>query len=198
MDEVNPTRNWPYHSFLRRKQVVYCEDGYDYDFGQPFDKKYFDDKTPAIVRTCIEYARADSKKPGACYMTALVNLYPDGKAGVMPHADDEEGLDNELPIYSFTVYKDGTSAKPRLFSVYRMTEYDTNLKEKSPACAETPLEHGSLFIMEAGMQQRYLHSVNKITTVKYSEYGPRINITLRPFLDGATSARPARKVPRKK
>lgn len=98
---------------------------------------------------------------GARFDFALCNLYPDGRAGLGWHADDERGLAAGAPIASV--------------SLGATRDFALRLRSGGAAVATVPLGHGDLLVMEGDTQRHYHHRVPeraRITT-------PRINLTFR-------------------
>ena len=166
---VKPTRNPMNKStYIRRLQGTF---GSDYRFGNQHSRSIGGpDPTdwPEAVRIVLGDAKSRSSAPHT--LTAVhTNWYPDGSAGLMPHADAEDKFIPGMPIYSYTLLSDPTL--PRGFQIYRIPE------EKVPLC-EIKLGHGDLLIMAGDMQQRYKHGV-KATSARAYRNLRRINMTVR-------------------
>ena len=97
-----------------------------------------------------------------------MNLYPDGSAGVAAHSDNEAGLVAGMDIYSFTLLRKNSDARP--FTIYR---------PNGEKLQDIVLENGDLLIMSGDMQKEFKHGVEAVRKPK--QYGPRINLTVRAF-----------------
>jgi alkylated DNA repair dioxygenase AlkB len=94
---------------------------------------------------------------GQPFNSVLANLYRDGRDSMGWHADaDYEGL----PLIASV----SLGASRRLLVRARRGEGRWSIE----------LPHGSVFVMEEGFQQQYLHSVPKVGAV-----GLRVNLTFR-------------------
>ncbi len=107
-------------------------------------------------------ARA-SEAAATPFNSVLLNLYRNGHDSMGLHADDEPELGPDPTIASIS-----------LGAVRRFT-----LRPRRPkagrAGASLELPHGSLLVMEGGVQARWLHGVPKQPSVAE----PRINLTFR-------------------
>lgn len=101
-----------------------------------------------------------AERLGSVFDFALVNLYPDGRAGLGWHADDERDLESGAPIASVTL------GATRVFAL-RNVETGT--------VAGAVLGHGALCVMAGVTQRRWQHCITKDARVKQ----PRISITFR-------------------
>lgn len=95
------------------------------------------------------------------YNFVLANLYPDGKAAIGAHADDEEDIVPGSPIAALSL------GQRRTFVL--------TAKETGKRAAEVTLEHGSLLVMEGDTQQRFKHSVPRQPRLTL----PRVSLTFR-------------------
>ncbi|WP_372918759.1 alpha-ketoglutarate-dependent dioxygenase AlkB [Salegentibacter sp.] len=95
------------------------------------------------------------------FNSCLANLYRDGQDSMGWHSDDERELGRNPVIASVSF------GAERIFHLKHKT--DKNLKEK------ILLKHGSLLIMEDGMQHNWKHQLPKTKKI----IGPRINLTFR-------------------
>ena len=102
-----------------------------------------------------------SLRCGIRFNSVLANLYRNGEDSMGWHADDEPELGNDPIIASISL------GAERDFAIRR-----TGVSRQAGNLA---LPHGSLLIMQAGMQSHWQHSVPKRKRV--SE--PRINLTFR-------------------
>ena len=144
---------------IRRKQGTF---GGSYHFAGQVSQQI--DARPRLVTRVLEFTREHS----GCmeYNVIHANWYPDGNAGLEPHADD---MRKNLPgksIYSFTFLSE--PGNPRGFQVYKDGEQ----------VEEYMLDHGDLVIMSAAMQSTHKHGVKKSTAKKYKNLR-RINLTVR-------------------
>lgn len=98
---------------------------------------------------------------GLGFNSVLCNLYRNGDDGMGWHADDEPELGPAPVIASITL------GACRDFALRRVGT--------TRQWGKLPLNHGSLLIMNAGMQQRWQHAVPKRAGI----HQPRINLTYR-------------------
>lgn len=92
---------------------------------------------------------------------ALGNLYPDGRAGLGWHSDDEDDLVDQAPIASVSL------GAPRDFAL--------RLGSGGPAARTLALGHGSLLVMGGATQRHYQHRVPPRLRCRE----PRVNLTFR-------------------
>ncbi len=111
--------------------------------------------TPALLEVKKDVERLAS----SAFNSVLLNLYQNGNDSVGWHADDEPEMSHDHPIASVSL------GATRSFQLR---------KGKGPV-QTIELAHGSLLLMEAGMQREWKHQVPK--TKKLCE--PRINLTFR-------------------
>jgi alkylated DNA repair dioxygenase AlkB len=100
---------------------------------------------------------------GYSYNSCLLNLYHNGDEGMGWHSDNEKELDSATPIASISL---GATRK----FAFRHKQDKTTVSAF--------LEHGSLLIMHAPVQDYWHHSLLKTKTVT----SPRINLTFRKIL----------------
>jgi alkylated DNA repair dioxygenase AlkB len=100
---------------------------------------------------------------GHTYNSCLLNLYHSGAEGMGWHSDNESELDSATPIASVSL------GARRKFAFRHKQNKTTN---------SLFLEHGSLLIMHAPIQEYWQHSLLKTKTVT----SPRINLTFRKIL----------------
>ena len=103
---------------------------------------------------------------GYSYNSCLLNLYHNGDEGMGWHSDNEKELDSTSPIASISL---GATRK----FAFRHKQDKTTVS--------VFLEHGSLLIMHAPVQDCWHHSLLKTKTVA----SPRINLTFRKILPRA-------------
>jgi alkylated DNA repair dioxygenase AlkB len=125
--------------------------------------------TPAVaaLRTRVE-ATAER-----AYNGVLLNLYRDGDDSMGLHADDEPELGKEPVIASVSLGAERTFVlKPKK-------------RQRESAPLRLVLPHGSLLVMDAAVQQGWVHGVPKEPRVR----APRVNLTFRCVytLDAAAS-----------
>ncbi len=109
----------------------------------------------------LEVKRAVEPPSGVVFNSVLLNCYRNGKDSVSWHADDEPEFGDQPVIASVSF--GGT----RTFQLRHKKRKELN--------ASIELTHGSLLIMRAGTQAKWLHQVPK--TAKPVE--ERINLTFR-------------------
>lgn len=95
------------------------------------------------------------------FNSCLANLYRDGQDSMGWHSDDEKELGRNPVIASVSF------GAERIFHLKHKT--DRNLKEK------IILKHGSLLMMEGGLQHTWKHQLPKTKKI----IGARINLTFR-------------------
>ena len=98
------------------------------------------------------------------FNSVLINLYRSGKDSNGWHADNEKELGKNPVIASLSF---GAS---RFFHLKHRTQKEAKLTFE--------LEHGSLLLMEGGMQENWLHQISKTAR----EVKPRINLTFRKII----------------
>lgn len=148
---------------IRRKQ---CTFGATYKFsGQK--SAGVPNEWPDLAKIVLQDAREHSGSD--MYNVVHTNWYPDGRAGLDPHADNENDMVPNMDIYSYTFLSDIHT--PRGFQFYT---YDDT---KHPI-GEVLLGHGDMLVMKKGMQQTFKHGVKK-STAKRFENVRRINMTVR-------------------
>ena len=169
-------------TFLKRSQLTYSP--IDYDFGQK-TRTLPMDQLPKLVMDGLNNCNKHLEEMG--FMPKLngahVSMYPDGSAGVDPHADDEEVIDQDIPIVSLSF---GTG---RRFSFYRHQTDEERTAQLNKSKAKTPpapkpvriasvkLQHGDVCFM-INMQKNLLHGIDKDPTVEH----PRLSLTYRHFV----------------
>jgi alkylated DNA repair dioxygenase AlkB len=100
---------------------------------------------------------------GYSYNSCLLNLYHNGNEGMGWHSDNEKELDSTTPIASVSL------GAPRKFAFRHKQDKTT---------VSVLLEHGSLLLMYAPVQDHWQHSLLKTKTVM----SPRINLTFRKII----------------
>ncbi|CCU71484.1 MAG: alpha-ketoglutarate-dependent dioxygenase AlkB [Thalassolituus oleivorans] len=121
--------------------------------------------TPSLVGLCHSINQAFGLKLNS----VLANLYRDGQDSMGWHADDEMELGSDPIIVSVSL------GAERDFAVRRIGE--------QRQAGKLALAHGSLLVMEAGMQNRWQHSLPKRQGIKQ----PRINLTFREIIHSRIS-----------
>ncbi|WP_320820508.1 alpha-ketoglutarate-dependent dioxygenase AlkB family protein [Thalassolituus sp.] len=116
--------------------------------------------TPTLSHLCHSINKAFDLQLNS----VLANLYRDGQDSMGWHADDEMELGQKPIIVSLSL------GAERDFAVRRIGE--------QRQAGKLALAHGSLLVMEAGMQDRWQHSLPKRQGIKQ----PRINLTFREVL----------------
>lgn len=92
---------------------------------------------------------------------ALCNHYPDGRAGLGWHADNERDLVRRAPIASLSLGAE--------------RDFQVRLGRHGKAVLSVPLAHGSLLLMHGAIQEHYQHRVPKRARCTT----PRVNLTFR-------------------
>ena len=149
---------------IKRKQCTY---GAQYNFsGQKsvnISQTY--DEYPIIIKKVLDDVKLRSASDD--YNVVHVNFYPDGNAGLDPHADNEQDMIKNKDIYSYTFLSQ--EGNPRGFQIYDMNKNQIN---------EIMLDKGDLLIMSGGMQQKFKHGIKKSKAKKFANLR-RINLTVR-------------------
>jgi alkylated DNA repair dioxygenase AlkB len=149
---------------IKRKQ---CTFGAQYTFSGQKSICIPQDRWPTLVSQVLEDVRVRSGSDA--YNVVHTNWYPDGTAGLDPHADDERSMIPDMDIYSYTFLSE--PGNPRGFQVYTMDDL------KNPTL-EVFLDHGDLLVMSGGMQKYFKHGVKKSAAKKFHHL-KRINMTVR-------------------
>lgn len=102
----------------------------------------------------------------APFNSVLAALYPDGRAGVAWHDDDDFPSQADSPIATVSF------GAPRRFKVRRKSDREV--------VAQFDLGHGSMIVMGGSMQRRYEHTVAKTSR----QVGTRVNLSYRVFGGG--------------
>ena len=156
---------------LLRRQITL---GKGYDFGQGVQQeKAPPEDWPTAVSDFLQWVRDLGYPHNGIHM----NYYPDGKAGIAPHKDDEAAMVAGAPIFSLTLLV-GTQL-PRNFQVYDDAKHQV---------AEVALGHGDVVVMGGSMQKHMFHGVKPTTRRAFREAG-RINLTARAFTSSSLSKR---------
>ncbi len=110
----------------------------------------------------VEIVAAISAKTGERYNNALVNLYPNGEAGIGPHRDKRN------PEVIDTLSLGAT----RFYGIAKIG---------STKCGPLllPLENGSLLSLPGAVNEQSKHWINSGMGEKHRAIGPRISVTLR-------------------
>lgn len=149
---------------IKRKQ---CTFGAQYNFAGQKSLSVPKDQWPSLVYRVLEDVRIRSGSND--YNVVHTNWYPDGSAGLDPHADDERDMIPNMDIYSYTFLSE--PGNPRGFQIYTMDDV------KKPEL-EVFLDHGDLLVMSSGMQKCFKHGVKKSAAKKFHNL-KRINMTVR-------------------
>lgn len=149
---------------IKRKQGTY---GAQYNFAGQQSKSISSnfDEYPTIIKMVLEDVKVLSKSDK--YNVVHVNFYPDGSAGLLPHADKEKDMLADMNIYSYTFLSE--PGNPRGFQIYDQEETEIH---------NIMLDHGDMLMMSGGMQRKYKHGVKKSMAKKFKALR-RINLTVR-------------------
>ncbi len=143
------------------------------------------------------------------YNAVHANYYPDGKAGVALHKDDEDHMVAGMPIFSYTFLVGHKNA--RMFVIARdptlaeqesqRSDYERKKAERAQQASisgaptkldkskfkpdpiilyKIPLGDGDLVIMQGEMQKHYTHGLPAENRKEFAN-APRINLTVRAF-----------------
>lgn len=132
---------------------------------------------PKEFQPFLDFANSEKHDlyPGktAIFNEVLLNWY-ESSMYIGPHSDDEKelvvGPKGETLVWSLTLQPKG---KPRIFRLKPKTGGKDRL--------DIELTHGIVVIMGGTCQRTHKHQVPKVGRAKASEYGKRINVTLRMF-----------------
>ena len=178
-DRVARTRNpLNANTFIKRKQAT---------FGAQVSARVEEppEAWPRLVSACVDDALGrvrDAKRDAfAAGVAAHVNWYPDASAGMGRHADAEEDLIPDAPIFSYSFASGGDASPPRLFDLYR------GRGAKKPF-ATVPLSHGDVLTMDGTTQRTHEHGV-RASASKEGMRHSRVNITVRAFKPGSDALR---------
>lgn len=149
---------------IKRKQ---CTFGAQYNFAGQKSLSIPKEQWPSLVSLVLEDVRIRSGSND--YNVVHTNWYPDGSAGLDPHADDERDMIPNRDIYSYTFLSE--PGNPRGFQIYTMDDV------KKPIL-NVFLDHGDLLVMCGGMQKCFKHGVKKSLAKKFHNQ-KRINMTVR-------------------
>lgn len=173
------------NTFVKRRQTTF---GALYDFGQKVSSQGYGQPWPQAVRDALEFAKQFAESRGVCkdlYNGVHANFYPDGTAGVAPHADSERDMHRGMPIVSATLLTG--DKKPRLFSIYeKPAVVARGTKKPLPVrIADVSLDHGDVIVMMGRMQTYFLHGIEAAKPPKEYKNAERINLTVRAFTSDA-------------
>jgi alkylated DNA repair dioxygenase AlkB len=171
-------------TFLKRSQATFSP--INYDFGQKTKTFPYDEKVPKVVQTCKTIVENTLREYNfnEKYNGTHISMYPDGNAGVDPHEDDEDVIDQSVPIASISF------GETRKFAFYRnQTSEERNKQiEKSKAkvkpapkpvkIVSTNLHHGDILLMVNMQKIGILHGIVKDSKITK----PRLNLTYRRFV----------------
>ena len=167
-DGVAPTPN-PYNpsTHLHRRQATI---GGPYAFAGQTSQELRGEAASLrlVTRVNADVAQRCDPQLKLQYTMLHINWYPDGRAGMSPHADDEGVLVPGANIYSYTFLSD--AAVPRPFQVYTAAT--------GTLAHEVVLGDGDLLVMGGQMQRYFTHGV-KASAAKKFEALRRINVTVR-------------------
>ena len=167
----------PPHRFMgvevRRRQCTWT-DGAPYGFtGDGGNRQMVPTReAPTIVHECIRASLEAAHRLG--YGTweptiAVANWYDGGTAALARHQDNERGLADGMPIFSFTFL--GRDSTPRKFEVAPA--------KTGKATVVLEPKHGDMIVMFGENFQKTLwHGVPR-TTAKAAARSRRINVTIR-------------------
>lgn len=137
-----------------RRTTYFSIDGHKYRYsGLTHDSQGWPEAIQSLMFRTYELT-------GECYDAALTNLYSDGRDYISAHFDND-ALGAPVASWSF--------GQTRTFVIRdKKTNYVVHTQD---------LQSGSLFIMERGCQERFLHELPKRSPNKCP--GERINVTFR-------------------
>lgn len=154
---------WVRHGQVPRREY-YCNDidaTYSYGMAE-FARKYPPQPWHATIRGIQAQVEAEL---GARMEVCFLNGYEHNRDQLGWHADDSPEMDDARPIAIVTL----GAERDIMFATKEGRENVERLK----------LQHGSLCIMQAGMQDTHVHRIPKADRV----VGPRISLTFRGYVD---------------
>lgn len=102
----------------------------------------------------------------------FLNMYGHSRDWLGWHADDDPGINHDLPIAVITL---GQGRNIQYREIIGTKETEKGMRNEYGETETVMLENGSLFLMHAGMQQHYEHRIPKASF----EARPRISMTYR-------------------
>jgi alkylated DNA repair dioxygenase AlkB len=167
-EAVPPTPN-PYNpaTLIRRKQATL---GASYTFSGQRSHQLPPNTADLRLIKCVKAdvaARCMSDLKSR-YTMVHINWYPDGRAGISPHADNEDIIEPDTAIFSYTFLSN--PAAPRPFQVYA--------EKGNKLVHDVHLGDGDLLVMGGKMQRFYTHGMKASAAKRFSTLR-RINITVR-------------------
>ena len=118
-----------------------------------------------VVSTVLDIV---NRKYGLTLNSVLVNRYSNKNVYLGWHKDDEDEVDNTVPIVSLS-----------LGAVRRFTISDSKVASGRRQIFTQPLKNNSLFVMKPGLQNRYFHTVETGRSSRRAECGARYSLTFR-------------------
>ena len=170
-------------TYYLRNQATFSN--INYDFGQKTHQFPLTEESPEFVNELLELSNKTLESLNASPLLngCHISYYPDGKAGLEPHVDDEPVIDQNVPIVSISF---GCSRRFCFYRSQTKEERDAQVS-KSRAKVQPPpkpikiasliLNSGDMIIMTNMQSGDILHGVEKDTKVK----DKRINLTFRRF-----------------
>lgn len=156
--------NWVRVRGLPRKEYYTNTDSSAvYSYGRPEYAHAYHPQPETDVLTILRHGAEDLCK---CSFEAMfLNGYENERDQLGWHADDSPEMDPARPIVIMTF---GPKGEREI--AFRDNEHKVVTKRL--------LEHGSILIMDAGMQQTHQHAIPKVGHA----VGPRVSITMRGYL----------------
>lgn len=142
---------------------------------------------PQVTHEVIEKVTdALEARLGFRYEGCFLNGYETGKDALGWHADDDKGIDHEFPIAVVSLYGDGPKNNLRTILIKEKPIAQNGIisanamRDSLLATIQNyVLADGSLFLMDAGMQQTHVHKIPKAGFVAR----PRISLTFRKLIE---------------
>jgi alkylated DNA repair dioxygenase AlkB len=158
---------------LRRSQMTY---GGAYRFGRQLSPDAGPvEQAPELVQMALRDARQRAAGAGldpALYNSVHCNAYPDGRAGLSWHGDDERDHLRGAPIYSYSfVQCPPGGVDYRLFQVRRRSD--------GALCRSLQTRNGDLVVMAGGAFQTSTEHRVPSTSARGAAATRRINLTVR-------------------
>jgi alkylated DNA repair dioxygenase AlkB len=156
--------NWERRADAPRREYWINTLNRSYTYGRGVGvRTYFPQETHPLIEKCTD---ALEKHLGFRFEGCFLNGYESERDALGWHADDDPGIDHAFPIAVISLYGEPVNAGLRTIQ--------TKNKETSEI-ESFILGDGSLFLMDAGMQDTHFHRIPKAGF----KVRPRISLTYR-------------------
>lgn len=135
--------------------------GRDYIYSKQLKKSIpFDNVTTFLKHKIEDSLNLDRDYFNAC----LINYYPDNKASISLHKDNEPEMDSEAPIVAL--------------SIGATRDFFLTADSRINTCYRLKIKSGDILVMKPLCQKLYKHGIPK----ENKNTGPRISLTFRKFI----------------